>query len=519
MVKLMYYAAIFLLAACVPRDQKNPPTPTPSTESQWRPHFAQADRRAKLLAQVSVLDTLMAQYQRQHHLPSVAYALVMDDTLIYHRGIGRTQLPQGPPPDEHTPYRIASMTKSLTALAILKLREMGLLDLHQPAENYLPALAGLIYPTPDAPRITVHHLLTMTAGFPEDNPWGDRQLDDTDAELADLIKAGLSFSTPPGTEFEYSNLGYALLGQIIQRVSGQSYRDFMQTQIFAPLDMRESYWDYDGPLVQPLAQGYRWEEDQWKEEPLLKDGAYACMGGLISTLTDWSKYMAFLLRAWSTDTLTSPVSRAALRMMQTPWAYRGVGQRLDPAGKPCAESSFYGYGLGWRRTCRGWTYVSHGGGLPGYGSTHLFIPELGLGVVAFSNRTYAGVGSPAIKALDSMIFLAQLEARTLEPSAPLKQAQAQLITLLPELPDEPTDTLFAENFYLDEHKTLRRKHLQAIFSQAGPIQSNGELKPLNNLRGTFSLQAEKGVIEVFFTMTPESPPKIQALEVKFIPHK
>lgn len=519
MIKTLFYTVVFPAVWSLAGCQTLPPTPLPLPEASFHPVYTQADRKLRLLAQVHILDSLMARYQQENHLPSIAYALVGDEGLLYHQSLGVTHVLQGRRPDEHTPYRIASMTKSLTAMAILKLQEMGHLELHHPAEDYLPELASLKYPSPDAPRITVHHLLTMTAGFPEDNPWGDRQLSDTDEELLALVRAGISFSTLPGSTFEYSNLGYALLGQIIQRVSGQPYRRFMQEQIFQPLGLQESYWDFDGPMVQTLAQGYRWEEEQWKEEPLLKDGAYACMGGLISTLADWSKYMAYLLSAWTNETMAGPISKASLRLMQSPWAFRSVSQRLDASGKFCAESSFYGYGLGWRRTCQSRTYLAHGGGLPGYGSIHVFIPELGLGVVAFSNGTYAGVGVPAVKALDSIIQVAQLEPKKLIPSRLLRQAKTQLETLLPELGDELADSIFAENFYLDEPKSLRRAHLQTLFARAGALKSSGDLIPQNNLRGTFQLDAERGILEVFFTMSPETQPRIQALDVKFIPRE
>lgn len=479
--------------------------------------FTQNNRAALVLKHSAVVDTLMAQFQRAEHLSSISYGLVMDDTLIYSQSVGLTNPANGRRPDAHTPFRIASMTKSLTALAILKLAEEGKLDLHQPAENYLPELAGLVYPTPDAPKIAIHHLMTMTAGFPEDNPWGDRQLSDTDEELLQLIREGISFSTSPGTGFEYSNLGYAILGQIVQRVSGMPYRTFMDEQIFKPLGMQESYWDFDGDLIQPLAHGYRWEEDQWKEEPLLKDGAYACMGGLICTIADWGKYMVYLMSAWSDAPAYGPVSKSSLRLMQSPWAYRGVNQRLDALGKTCAETSFYGYGLGWRRTCKSLTYLAHSGGLPGYGSIHIFVPELSLGIVAFSNGTYAGVGAPALKALDTLITLTELAPRTRPVSVQLQQAKNELIKLLPDLKNDQGDTIFAENFYLDESKLLRRKSYQEVFQKIGSIQTIGEIMPMNNLRGTFEITGEKGALEVFFTMSPETLPKIQALDIKFLP--
>jgi CubicO group peptidase (beta-lactamase class C family) len=112
------------------------------------------------------------------------------------------------------------MSKSFTAMAILKLRDEGKLNLDDPAYKYIPELKNLHYPTADAPHITIRHLLSHSAGFPEDNPWGDRQLADNDKDLMAFIGKQISFSNPPGIAYEYSNLGFALLGKIIH----QSFR-------------------------------------------------------------------------------------------------------------------------------------------------------------------------------------------------------------------------------------------------------------------------------------------------------
>jgi CubicO group peptidase (beta-lactamase class C family) len=131
------------------------------------------------------------------------------------------------------------MTKSFTAMAILKLRDAGKLQLSDAASLYIPEMKSLKYPTTDALPISIFNLLTMSAGFPEDNPWGDRQLADTDEDLLRLMKEGVSFSNTPGAEFEYSNLGYALLGKIIANVSGKSYQQYVTENILLPLNMTD----------------------------------------------------------------------------------------------------------------------------------------------------------------------------------------------------------------------------------------------------------------------------------------
>src|SRR5207245_727026 len=119
--------------------------------------------------------------------------------------------------DADTIFRIASMTKSFTASAILTLRDDGLLKLDDLAEDYVPELRGWPLVSPDSARISIRHLLTMTAGFPTDDPWGDRQQGLPLEDFARFLAKGVSFNCAPGTRFEYSNLGYAILRRVPAR--------------------------------------------------------------------------------------------------------------------------------------------------------------------------------------------------------------------------------------------------------------------------------------------------------------
>jgi len=139
----------------------------------------------------------------------------------------------------------------------------GKLQLSDAAAKYIPEMQTLKYPTKDSSPISIFNLLTMSAGFPEDNPWGDRQLSDTDQELIDLVKSGISFSSNPSSQFEYSNLGYALLGRIVSNVSGQHYQHYVIEKILRPLGMNDSEFEHEKIPAEKLALGYRWEDNQW----------------------------------------------------------------------------------------------------------------------------------------------------------------------------------------------------------------------------------------------------------------
>src|SRR5436190_16064727 len=146
------------------------------------PH-SQSDRTILAAAFVDV-DRLFSDFVAQNHVPGAAWGIVIDGTLAHSGSAGVRDVSAKAPVDADTVFRIASMTKSFTAMSILALRDEGRLSLDDPAEKYVPDLKGLKYPTSDSPRITIRHLLSHSTGFPEDNPWGDRQLGDTEDQLS-----------------------------------------------------------------------------------------------------------------------------------------------------------------------------------------------------------------------------------------------------------------------------------------------------------------------------------------------
>ncbi len=297
MKKLFIYSALILFSSCVEKKGDSIQITNVSDEYQ-SPYFEDSKRAENILHLFSVIDSIFKISARTHLNPAIAYGIVVDNKLIYSNAVGYTNLEKKTAADSKSRFRIASMTKSFTAMSILRLRDEGKLQLTDPVAKYIPEMASLKYPTQDASPITIFNLLTMSAGFPEDNPWGDRQLSDTDQDLIDLVKNGISFSTNPGSQFEYSNLGYALLGRIISTVSGQHYQDYVIKKILRPLKMNDCEFEYEKIPNDKLALGYRWEDNIWKPEALLKDGSYASMGGMICTIDDFAKYMSFLLTSW-----------------------------------------------------------------------------------------------------------------------------------------------------------------------------------------------------------------------------
>lgn len=446
--------------------------------------------------------------------------MVLDGRLVLSGAFGLSDLAAQTPASARTIFRIASMTKSFTALAILKLRDQGRLSLDDPIRRFIPEFKRMKPLTHDAPAITIRHLLTHGAGFPEDNPWGDRQLNDSEHDLSQLLAQGLFFSNPPGSAFEYSNLGYALLGRVVARVSGISCQTYIDRHILRPLQMEQSAWDFRKVPSALLARGYRWEEERWKEEAPLEDGSYAAMGGMLSSVEDFARYLALHQEAWPPreDNENGWIRRATLREMHFPWRLSQWSPQATPAsGVLCPTMSAYGYGLAWTLDCHQRVRVSHSGGLPGYGSQWVFFPDYGFGLIGLANRTYAGWSAAHRTVFELLLGPGGLEPRSRPVSPILNSRRESLIQLLPAWKGAETSAVFAENFFQDNPVHLLRKTSQDLFARAGRILRTTPIKPDNQLRGTFAFEGEQGSVEAFFTLTPENPPLIQELKLKFVP--
>ena len=490
-----------------------------SAQTYKPPVFTDADRLKKIEATYPVIDKLYKEYAEQNHFPGLVYGIVVDGKLVHTGDIGYSNLKDKTEANSKSDFRIASMSKSFTAMAILKLRDEGKLKLDDPAYLYIPEMKGLKYLTKDATPITIRNLLTHSAGFPEDNPWGDRQLANTDEQLIDLYKKGISFSNDPGLEYEYSNLGFATLGYIIKKVSGKSYQEYITENILKPLGMTHTYYEYDKVPKELLAHGYRWLDGQWVEQPMLHDGSYGAMGGMITTIEDFSKYVALHLDAWPPrdDAETGPVKRSSVREMQYPWDVNGFSANYKTAnGRPYPFVSAYCYGLRWRKYADAMTAVGHTGGLPGFGSEWTIYPEYGIGVISFANLTYANAGSINVQVADTLMHLSGIKPRQLPASSILTQRRDQLMKLLPNWDNAQSSGIFAMNFFMDYFPDKLKAEAKGIFEKAGKINSIGEVVAENQLRGYFMMKGEQANIRVSFTLTPENPALIQEYRISLV---
>ena len=322
----------------------------------------------------------------------------------------------GSAPDAGTVFRIASMTKSFTASAVLALRDEGALGLDDLAEDYVPELRGWPAVTPDAPRVRIRHLLTMTAGFPTDDPWGDRQQGTPLPEFSAFLSGGVSFAWVPGTRFEYANLGYAILGRVISAVSGTPYADVIRSRLLAPLGMTRTGFDAAEFPPAELAAGHRRDGSGWSQIEPAPYGAFAPMGGPSAACGIWpsgSPGSPRPTRPAGRRPAAAPLSRSTRREMQLPQVATGMRGPVPLLG--AVPTASYGFGLFVEDDPVWGRIVQHSGGYPGFGSNMRWHPATGLGVITLGNSTYAPVGPLATRLLHTVL---RQQARRAVPGRP-----------------------------------------------------------------------------------------------------
>lgn len=369
-------------------------------------------------------------------------------------------------------YRVASMTKSFTAALVLGLRD-GLvrslepLDLDRTLRSYLqpviPAMARR-----DLRAITVRDALTMATGLPTDDPWADRLESLGRQEFAVLLDRDLVTNAGAGTAYEYSNLAYALLGALAEKVTGRTFRDLVHQEVLARFGLSESGLDYRALPADRLMPGFRRGLDGMRvPEPWQPPGAFSPIGGLLSTVADIARWMTVLM--------------SALPAAEEGWAriFRDMQQaqrfyRLEQRPEAVAVES-YGYGLHHRHEPVLGDILYHSGGYPGFGSHMRWHPASGTGVIVMGNTTYFDAAAPAREALGRITAawsatnpaaspgttpVAPKAARPLHPHpvpAEVRERMHQLETLIRSWSDAGADAIFSANMDLDMSRAERRE--------------------------------------------------------------
>lgn len=467
---------------------------------------------------IAVIDAAFDRWQAAAHAPGLVYGIVQDGEIVHLRTTGVRTL-DGAAVTPDTLFRIASMSKAFTAMAILKLRDEGRLSLDALAETYVPELANWTYPTADSPRIRVRDLLNHAAGFVTDDPWGDRQQVMTEAEFTRLLEQGVPFTRSPQMAFEYSNFGYALLGRIVTNVSGRPYSDYIEAEIMRPLGMTSSGYDVFASPQDRRALGYRWENDAWSREPDMRHGVFGSMGGVQTSAEDYARWIGFLLSAWPArdGPETGPVRRSTVREMAQGSNFASPRGRTGADGQACPGSSAYGMGLQANVDCELGVYLAHGGGYPGYGSYMILMPERGLGLFAFANRTYAGPSAPLIEAAATWVRAGVAPNRTIPASDILSERYADVGRIWAAGTVAGAEDRLAMNFLMDRSVETWAAALTRMKADVGDCATDGPLTPTGALSGTFRWSCDKGQIDGRLLLAPTEPATIQAINFRLVP--
>ena len=330
--------------------------------------------------------TRVARAQADSRAPSLAAGVVRGGDLVWSAGRGRTVgvadlEADGARPDADTQYKIGSVTKTMTAALVMLARERGEVDLDDPVRRFLPD-----GPFPDA---TLRRLLSHASGVTAEphGTWWERA-DGGDLAALAAAHAGVTPVLEPGTTFHYSNVGFGVLGGVIEQVTGATWWEALRAQVLEPLGMGRTSYHQEAPHADGFA--LRDLTGELTVEPLPDTGAMAPAGQLWSTVADLGVWLTALV-----DPERSVLSADTLRTMATPLA----ATQEDRTG------TSMGLGVFVHRD-KGRSVLGHGGSMPGFSCGVLVDRDTKVGVVLLSNAAW-GLGGPAVSDLLDTVLTAE----------------------------------------------------------------------------------------------------------------
>ncbi len=333
-----------------------------------------------------LVDACVTTAMAAHDTPGVAVAVVDGGVMVVERGYGVKRRGQTDPVNATTYFRIGSVTKQLTAAAVMQQVETGVVDLADPVTRWVPELS-LTGPWP-AERITVHHLLTHSSGYPDNfvavnGPTSDAALGNWAA-----VQDGAQLHAPPGEFWNYSNPNFALAGLVAERAAGIPYRQYMATRVFAPAGLERTTFDPAAVIADGDWSYGHYRAGLGLESAFRPDsydhGAFAPAGYAFSTAGDLARWALLLVDGGGA--VLSPTSAA---LMQEPL----VAIEVLPY-------DWYGYGI-FHEHYDGLELRQHGGNIPGWGTYLLWIPERRAAVAVLAN-TFESLADAAYCIVDEV---------------------------------------------------------------------------------------------------------------------
>ena len=295
--------------------------------------------------------------------PGAAALVIQNGKVVLRKGYGLANLDLGVPVSPDMVFELGSITKQFTAASILLLQERGQLRVEDDITRYLTD-----YPT-HGETITIEHLLTHTSGIPSYTglpEWISRVREDMTLQTLIALFKDKPLEFKPGEKWAYNNSGYILLGAIIEKVSGKSYEQFVEEEIFGKLGMKSSRYGHAREVVPRRASGYSRDGDGFRNAEYLSMTQPYAAGSLLSTVDD----LAIWEKALGSEAL---LKKASLDRMFTPYKLKA------------GTNTYYGYGIG-ATDFEGQRLLEHGGGIFGFVTHMVRVPEKGLLVAILSNN-------------------------------------------------------------------------------------------------------------------------------------
>lgn len=378
-------AGLLIITAC------SRPAP-PSSASKAAGAAATAGAAAvppRYAAVVARLETLIAHEMKDKGLPAVSVALVDDQTIIWSKGFGLADPDKKTPATAETVYRVGSVSKLFTDIAVMQLVEAGQVDLDKPVTTYLPDFA----PTnPFGTPITLRHLMSHRSGLLREPPVG-HYFDDTAPSLADTVASlnGTTLVYAPGTHTKYSNAGIAVVGRVVEVLTKQPFVEALQARVLGPLGLKNSAFAPTPGVSAALAKAYMWTYfGRQFEAPTFQLGM-APAGSMYSTVEDLSRFMSVLFRQGQGPNGVV-IKPETLEAMWTP--------QFAPAG------ATQGFGIGFGISqFQGHRRVGHNGAIYGFATELQAIPDakLGVALVTTLDGANAVMGHIAQEAMSALL--------------------------------------------------------------------------------------------------------------------
>ncbi len=439
------------------------------------------------------------------------------ERVLLESGLDERRLGAGAP-DLETAYRIASCSKSFTIVTLLILRDRGLVDLDAPITDYVPEFTqGAMGRAFEAPSVRM--LMSMSGGLPTDDPWADRQESISNETFSSIVAGGALLTTMPAARYQYSNLGFALLGQVIERVSGRRLWELVTEEVLRPLDLGETSYEKDVVASEQLAYGYRPGLEGWVELPFAGPGAFSSIGGLFSSARDlrtWARWLSSALGDEPDE--TGPLSVTSRREMQQ--IVTTIPDAASAAILPehAARTIGYGYGLFVEHDERWGQFVSHSGGYPGYSSHMRWHVPSGLGVVVLENARYSGAAQTASRLIDEVLASIDFRLPGVEVWPVTRELALVANSLVNHWDDAVAARVFEENVALDVPYPERRVLIERAIDEVGGLDTASaprfhEERSDSALHLIWTLPGVRGELTCEIRLSPKTPALVQTFKV------